>query len=247
MLDKLRFVRRRTVVQLLVVGLMAMSVSSSYAEVDENSVGDPLESMNRVIYRFNDTLDRFLIKPVALGYRYVTYDPIERGVGRMFANIGEIGSIVNGLLQGKVRQAGNDTGRFLVNTTVGLVGFFDVADHLGLEKGEGEDFGQTLGYWGVGSGPYLVLPFFGASNLRDGPSKIVDSFVNPITYIDHVPTRNQVYGVQLVSFRAQLIDAEELISGDEYSFIRDAYLQRREYLVKDGEVEDDFGADDDYY
>jgi phospholipid-binding lipoprotein MlaA len=204
---------------------------------------DPLEGMNRAIFSFNEQADRFVLKPIAQGYRFVTPDPVEHGISRMFSNVGEVISVPNDLLQGKFGQAANDTGRFLVNSTLGLAGFFDVASKMGLEKSDGEDFGQTLGRWGVGSGPYLVLPLFGPSTLRDGPSKIVDSFANPITYVDHVPTRNSIYGTQIVVVRADLIDAEELISGDKYTFLRDVYLQRREYLVNDGLVEDSFGED----
>lgn len=202
---------------------------------------DPWEGFNRKVFVFNDTLDTYGLKPIAKGYRAITPDPVEDGISRMFSNVGEIVNVVNDLLQGKFRQAGNDTGRFLVNTTVGLVGFFDVADDLGMPKNEGEDFGQTLGVWGVEDGPYVVLPFLGPSTLRDGPAKIVDFLVDPISEIDHVPTRNQILGVDVVSGRADLLKAEELIKGDKYSFIRDVYLQRREYLLKDGNVEDDFG------
>ena len=202
---------------------------------------DPWEGFNRKVYVFNDTLDTYALKPVAKGYRAVTPDPVEDGIGRMFSNLGEIVNVMNDVLQGKFRQAGNDTGRFLVNTTVGLVGFFDVAKNFGMPKSAGEDFGQTLGVWGLDDGPYIVLPLFGPTTLRDGPAKLVDHLVNPINEIDHVPTRNTIYGVDVVSTRAELLKAEELISGDEYSFIRDAYLQHREFLLKDGNVEDDFG------
>jgi phospholipid-binding lipoprotein MlaA len=150
-------------------------------------------------------------------------------------------NVFNDLLQGKFRQAGNDTGRFVINTTIGLVGFFDVADHFGLPKNDGEDFGQTLGVWGVDSGPYLVLPLIGPSTVRDGPARIVDWFINPINEIDHVPTRNQIYGAEVISTRADLLEAEKFVRGERYSFIRDAYLQRRKFLLTDGGVEDDFG------
>ncbi|MEH6542836.1 MAG: VacJ family lipoprotein [Porticoccaceae bacterium] len=227
---------------------MSMTLSAvSFAESEGAGNKDPLEGMNRIIFSFNDTADRFVLKPIALGYHYVTPDPVENGIGRMFDNVGEIVNVVNDVLQGKFGQAGNDTGRLLVNSTIGLAGFFDVADSFGLEKNEGEDFGQTMGRWGVGDGAYLVLPFLGPSNLRDAPGRLVDSFLNPISDIDHVPTRNQIYGAGVLSTRAQLLEAEKLISGDKYSFMRDAYTQRREYLVNDGEVEDDFGGDDDYY
>ncbi len=224
-----------------------ISAFMSVSAVAEQSIAqpDPLEGVNRAVFTFNETADRFLLKPIATGYRYVTPDPVESGINRMFNNAGEIVNIANDILQGKIARAGTDTGRFLVNSTLGLAGFFDVAEHLGLPGNEGEDFGQTLGYWGVGEGAYIVLPFFGPSTLRDAPGLAVDSFLNPIGEIDHVPTRNQVYGAQVVSARSQLLEAEKLIRGDKYIFIRDAYLQRRRHLVSDGAVEDDFG--DDYY
>lgn len=232
---------------LAVLAVLAASLTARAGTEDDQVSRDPLEGMNRVIFSFNETADRFVLKPIALGYHYVLPDPVERGIGRMFGNIGEIVNVVNDVLQGKFAQAANDTGRFVVNSTLGLAGFFDVADDFGLEKNAGEDFGQTMAHWGLGEGAYLVLPFFGPSNFRDAPGRVVDSFLNPIGDIDHVPTRNQIYGVGVLSTRAGLLDAEELISGDKYTFIRDAYLQRREYLVNDGEVEDDFGGDDDYY
>jgi phospholipid-binding lipoprotein MlaA len=205
---------------------------------------DPLEGYNRVMFSFNDKADRWVLKPVAKGYRYVTPDFFERGVSRMFSNLGEVLNVANDLLQGKVGQAGNDGGRLLINSTIGIAGFFDVAKHAGLEKSDGEDFGQTFGVWGVGEGAYVVLPFLGPSTLRDAPSLLLDSVFNPIGEVDHVPTRNQLYGARVVSVRADLLETEKLIKGDKYTFIRDIYLQRRQFLVNDGEVEDDFGDDD---
>lgn len=211
---------------------------------DEGRDSDPLEGFNRAMFSFNDTADRWALKPVARGYRAVTPDVVERGVARMFGNLGEVLNVVNDVLQGKLGQAGNDGGRFIINSTVGLVGFFDVAQHWGLPKSDGEDFGQTFATWGMGQGPYLVLPFFGPSNLRDAPGRVFDSFLNPIAYVDHVPTRNELYGANVLSDRAELLEAEKLIRGDKYSFIRDVYLQRRDYLINDGQVEDDFGGAD---
>lgn len=205
---------------------------------------DPLEDYNRVVFSFNDKADRWVLKPVAKGYRYVTPDFFERGVSRMFSNLGEVLNVVNDLLQGKVGQAGNDGGRLLINSTIGIAGFFDVAKHAGLERSDGEDFGQTFGVWGVGEGAYVVLPFWGPSTLRDTPSLLLDGVFNPIGEVDHVPTRNQLYGAKVVSVRADLLEAEQLVKGDRYTFIRDVYLQRRHFLVNDGEVEDDFGDDD---
>jgi len=211
----------------------------------EQNPQDPWEGFNRAVFTFNDKADTYVLRPVAKGYKAVTPDPVEQGVGRMFANLGEIVSVGNSLLQGKFRQAGHDTGRFLINSTVGVLGFFDVASEFGLYKNEREDFGQTLGAWGVSSGPYLVLPFLGPSTLRDAPARLVDGYANPINTVDHVPTRNSIYGVDVVSGRAELLDAEKLISGDRYVFIRDVYLQRRAYLVNDGELDDDFDDYDD--
>ncbi len=204
---------------------------------------DPLEGYNRVMFSFNDKADRWVLKPIARSYRYVTPDFLERGVSRMFSNLGEVLNVANDLLQGKIGQAGNDGGRLLINSTLGIAGFFDVAKHAGLERSDGEDFGQTLGVWGMGEGVYVVLPFLGPSTLRDAPALLVDSVFNPIAEIDHVPTRNQLYGTGAVSARADLLDAEKLVKGDRYTFVKDVYLQRREFLVNDGEVEDDFGDD----
>lgn len=211
---------------------------------EEGRGDDPLESFNRAMFTFNDTADRWVLKPVSRGYRTVTPDPVEKGIARMFSNVGEVVNIVNDVFQGKVAQAGNDTGRLLVNSTVGVAGFFDVADSWGMQKSSVEDFGQTMAVWGVPQGAYVVLPFFGPSNFRDAPGRLVDSFLNPIGYIEHVPTRNQVYGANVLSSRAELLEAEKLISGDKYSFVRDVYLQRREHLINDGQVEDDFGDSD---
>jgi len=207
---------------------------------------DPWEGVNRKIFAFNEKVDQYALKPVAKGYKAVTPDPVERGVSRMFANVGEVVNILNDLLQGKFKQAGNDTGRLVINTTIGLVGFFDVAEDFGLPKGDGEDFGQTMGFWGVKPGPYVVIPLFGPMTVRDAPGRVVDRLVNPINEIDHIPTRNRIYGAEVVSLRADLLEAEKLIRGDRYSFIRDAYLQRRKFLEYDGEVEDDFGDYEDF-
>lgn len=226
---------------LLCVTLM---ISALTVVADEGRDNDPLETFNRAIFSFNDAADRWLLKPVARGYRAVTPDSIERGVGRMFSNLGEVLSVVNDVMQGKFAQAGNDSGRFLVNSTLGLVGFFDVAQHWGMPESDGEDFGQTFGAWGIGQGSYLVLPFVGPSTFRDAPGRVLDTFLNPVGYVDHVPTRNEIYGINVVSVRAELLEAEKLISGDKYSFMRDVYLQRREYLVLDGQVDDDFGDDE---
>jgi phospholipid-binding lipoprotein MlaA len=230
--------------------VMALAVStlvstSSFAQPDTEARNpDPWEGFNRGVYTFNDGVDRFFLKPVAQGYQAITPDPVEDGIGNVFSNLFEVRNIINDVLQWKWGQAANDTGRFLVNSTVGIVGLFDVAQHMGMPENDGgEDFGQTLAVWGVGSGPYLVIPFLGPSTLRDGAAMPVDMQMDLVSYIDHVPTRNTTYGVRIVDTRASLLEAEKLMSGDRYTFMRDAYLQRREYVINDGAVEDDFGGD----
>ncbi|MGH8663254.1 MAG: MlaA family lipoprotein, partial [Burkholderiales bacterium] len=198
---------------------------------------DPLEQFNRGVYSFNDTLDNVVLKPVATGYRTVTPQFVRTGVRNFFSNLDDVTVVINGVLQFKIPQALSDTGRFILNSTVGLLGFIDVATHLGLEK-HNEDFGQTLGYWGVGSGPYLVLPFLGPSSFRDGVGRFVDAFYTDVVwYIDHIRTRNILVGTRVVSNREALLDSEKILEAaalDRYSFIRDAYLQRRRNLVYDG-------------
>ncbi len=204
---------------------------------------DPWEPFNRSIFTFNDTADHYVLTPLSKGYQWITPAPVEKGIGNMFANLLEITTIANDLLQFKFTQAASDSGRFLVNSSVGLLGFFDVATPIGLEK-HNEDFGQTLGRWGVGSGPYLVVPFFGSYTLRSGAGTIADTTTGYFGRIDHVPTRNQLWAVETLDRRAGLFTAEELITGDRYTFIRDAYLLQREYLLNDGVVEDNFGDED---
>ncbi|MCK9816729.1 VacJ family lipoprotein [Pseudomonas sp. MAFF 302046] len=200
---------------------------------------DPWESVNRPIFTFNDTVDTYALKPLAQGYQAVTPQFLEDGIHNMFRNIGDVGNLANDLLQAKPRAAGVDTARLLMNTTLGLAGFFDVGTKMGLQRND-EDFGQTLGYWGVGSGPYVMLPLLGPSTLRDAPSKYVDSYTEPYRYMHDVPARNTTMGVDIIDTRASLLSAEKLINGDKYTFIRNAYLQNREFKVKDGKVEDDF-------
>lgn len=200
---------------------------------------DPWESINRPIFKFNDVLDTYALKPLAQGYQFITPSFLEDGIHNIFRNIGDVRNLANDVLQAKPRAAGVDTARLIFNTTFGLLGFFDVGTKMGLQRND-EDFGQTLGYWGVPSGPYVMLPFFGPSTVRDAPSLYVDSYTDPYRYMDHIPTRNMAIGVDVIDTRASLLSAEKLINGDKYTFIRNAYLQNREFRVKDGQVEDDF-------
>lgn len=200
---------------------------------------DPWEGTNRAIFKVNDTLDTYAFKPLAQGYQKVTPQFLEDGIHNMFQNLGDVGNFANNVLQAKPHAAGVDTARLLMNTIFGLGGFFDVATKMGLQRSD-EDFGQTLGYWGVPSGPYVVLPFFGPSTVRDAPSIYVDGLTSPYPYVNDIGVRNSAFGLNIVDTRASLLSMEKVISGDRYVFIRNAYLQNREFKVKDGKVEDDF-------
>ncbi len=227
---------------------VSLSVCTGVSSAGNDGVSsDPWEGYNRAVFAFNDGADRYLLKPLAKGYRAITPDLVEPHVANVFSNVGEIGNIVNDGLQWKWQQAANDTGRLLINSTLGLAGLFDVAQHWGMPAADGEDFGQTLAAWGVGQGPYVVLPILGPSSLRALGGLPVDIQLNPVSHIEHVPTRNSVRGTDILVTRAALLPKEKLLSGDKYSFIRDAYLQRRQYLLNDGVIEDDFGADEDDY
>jgi len=202
---------------------------------------DPWESMNRSVASFNDKLDDNVLKPVATGYRNVVPDLIQTGVRNVFNNFADMWSTVNNLLQIKPLNTAESLGRVIVNTVFGIYGIFDVATYIKLER-HPEDFGQTLGYWGVPSGPYLVLPLFGPSTLRDGASLPVDFSVSPTQYIDDIPTRNQVFALRLVSKRAELLKSGNMLeqaSIDKYSFTRDAYLQYRRSQIYDGNPPDE--------
>jgi len=195
---------------------------------------DPFESFNRSVYAFNDTLDRAVLKPVAQGYSAVTPSPVKTMVNNFFSNLDDVVVTVNDLLQFKFNQAVHDGSRVIFNTTFGIFGLFNITDRL--EK-HNEDFGQTLGYWGVPSGPYLVLPFLGPSSVRDGTGIYVDSYSSVISNTNDVPVRNSTWAAKGVVTRAGLLDQEKVLDEaiiDRYSFIRDAYLMRRQSLVYDG-------------
>ena len=207
---------------------------------------DPLEPMNRSISRFNDVLDDNVLKPVATGYQENMPSLVKTGVRNVFNNLADIWSTVNNGLQLKGRDTAESFARVVVNTTVGIYGLFDVASHLNLER-HPEDFGQTLGYWGVPNGPYLVLPLFGPSTLRDGTSSLaVDTQFDVVRQLEHVPTRNAALGVRIVDKRASLLKAGHLLeeaSLDKYAFTRDAYLQYRRSQIYDGNPPDEDESD----
>lgn len=213
---------------------------------DDSANIDPYQYINQKTFSFNKLLDDHFARPVAKIYVAVTPDFAERGIANVFDNLSEITNVFNNLLQGKLAQAANDTGRFTINSTLGIAGLFDVASLLSLKKSDGEDFGQTLGYWGVPEGSYLMLPLLGPSTLRDAPSKVVDKFTDPLDYLNHNTDRIIAKGSSLVVKRASLLEYDNLLSGDSYILVRDVYLQRRAYQVTDGAVEDEFDDLDDY-
>lgn len=199
---------------------------------------DPWEGFNRSVYRFNDRIDRHVLKPVAKGYQKVTPRAVRTGVTNFFRNLKMPVVMLNDLLQGKPLAAGQDLSRFVVNSTIGIVGVFDPSTKFGIPRND-EDFGQTLGRWGVASGPYLVLPFLGPSSVRDGAGFGVDVVTDPITFEFDEGVTGGLWAIKLVNTRANLLDVEEIMQGDRYLFLRDLYLQSREFAVKDGRVESD--------
>ena len=200
---------------------------------------DPFVGANRVIFGFNEYFDNLLLRPLALTYTNFVPSPLRAGVNNFFGNVDDINTMANNLLQGKVADAVSDCGRILINSTVGIGGLFDVASELGLPKHQ-EDFGQTLGVWGVEPGPYIVLPIFGASSVRDTFGFVIDSFANPVYYMEHDRARVSTYGLERVDWRSELLSIEDLVTGDSYLFIREAQFQSREFAINDGEVDDPF-------
>ena len=228
------------------VTIITLFFASMTAFSEEVENPDPLEGLNRGVWDFNETVINSVARPVVDIYETVTPVPIRNGIVNFFGNLNEIPNAANSLLQGKVKQAANDTGRFLINTTLGLGGLFDVASKVGLHVGDGEDFGQTLAVWGVGQGPYLMLPFLGPTTFRDAPADFIDSFLDPFSYSDKLAIRIGVKTVSVIAENGSYLDQLDVIAGDKYLFIRDVYLQNREYVISDGAIEDDFGDLDDY-
>ena len=198
---------------------------------------DPWESWNRGVYKVNDKLDRAIAKPVARTYVRIVPRFIRTGVTNFLDNLDTPTVMINDALQGKFLSAGNDLGRFLFNSTIGLGGILDPATSAGMDKNN-EDFGQTLGHWGAHPGPFVELPIFGPSDLRDAPGKVVDSYTNPRQYVKNNWVKYGLWLPSLVDTRARLLPLDETLKNvyDPYAFIRDAYLQRRAYLVSDGKV-----------
>jgi phospholipid-binding lipoprotein MlaA len=236
----------KNLINLLAMCLFALLLTGCASQANK----DPLEGINRGIYKFNDVADKAVFKPVAKGYKAVAPEPVRTGFSNFFNNLRSITNIFNNLLQFKFANAFTETGRFVINTTFGVAGFIDVAgmDKVPVHK---EDFGQTLGHWGVGNGAYLVLPFLGPSTLRDTTGLVFDSVTtDPITYthnIGEVRLHNQLRAAQFLDKRTQLLDATDIVdeaSLDPYAFMRDAYLQHRASDVQDGLVPKELTTDE---
>lgn len=224
------------------VALLALAVASTGCATGPNAnPKDPLEPMNRQVARFNDVLDDNVLKPVATGYRDYTPQPVQTGVSNFFRNLSDVWSTANNGLQLKGRDTAESLMRVVVNTTLGIYGLFDVATQIGLER-HPEDFGQTLGYWGVPSGPYVVLPLLGPSTVRDTSVVPVETSVDLVRQYDDVPVRNAAMATRIVDKRASLLKTTDLLTGaaiDKYSFTRDSYLQFRRNQVYDGNPPDE--------
>lgn len=240
--------RRSRIRRVAVTLLLACGVSACATQGPRHP-SDPLESVNRAVYKFNDIGDRYAFKPVAQAYAAVLPQFVRTGVHNFFSNLDDVVVVTNDLLQGKGTNASRDGVRLMANTVFGGLGLVDVASMRGITK-RVEDFGQTMAVWGVPSGPYLVLPFLGPSTVRDGAGRYVDSYIDPVWQITDVPPRNVAVGLRLLDSRAAILPAEKLFEQaavDRYDFLRDAYLQRRRSLIFDGNppVERDREFDDD--
>ena len=206
---------------------------------------DPFQEINEKTHNFNLVLDKQLATPVARIYKKVTPDLVEKSITNFTHNIEDLSIAINNILQGKINNGISDLLRFTINSSLGVLGFFDVASNLGFEKHD-EDFGQTLATWGMGAGPYIVLPGLVPSNLRDTLSMLPDAFLTPLYVIDHDRTSYSLTAIDIVETRARYLGLESVVIGDDYLFYRDAYLQSREFDILDGEVSEEFDEFDDF-
>jgi len=222
---------KRLCAALLLAGSLAGCATSG------GNPADPLEGVNRAVFAFNDGADKYMLTPVAKGYRAVLPGFVRTCISNFFSNLEDVWVSVNDMLQGKFQEGLEDITRVVFNSTFGIAGIFDFASDVGLPK-RNEDFGQTLGWWGVGSGPYVVIPLLGPSTVRDGLGLVVDGRADLVyRLVDDVPLRNSLYATRAISNRANLLDASSVLEQaalDRYSFVRDAWLQRRRNLVYDG-------------
>ena len=226
-------------IKILIISFSLVLSLNAYSDVD------PFEDINLITHNFNAKIDENFSAPIAKVYVKIMPDKLETGVSNFVANYEDVNIGLNNLLQGKIKDGFSDIGRLLVNSTVGVLGFVDVASKIGLEKHD-EDFGQTLGYWGFGPGPYIVLPFLGPSSLRDTVAQIPDAFLGGLFFVEHERTSYELTLVDLLETRARYLGMESLVIGDEYLFYRDAYFQNREYEILDGNIDDDFEDFEDF-
>jgi phospholipid-binding lipoprotein MlaA len=224
----------------IVVGLLLAGLLGPAGYANE----DPWESFNRSIYSFNNTADAYVIKPVAQGYAYLMPEIGRKGVNNFFNNLLDVNGALNGFLQGRVDQGLENVGRVLINSTVGIFGLFDVATTLGVPQYQ-TDFGHTLSIWGVPQGPFVMVPFLGPRTVRSSVGTAFDAYASPLGQMGNSDPAWGLRVFNLVDLRAGLLGADELLSGDQYIFLRDAYLQQRRLQTSDGQLVDDFSEFDD--
>jgi phospholipid-binding lipoprotein MlaA len=234
----LSLINKIIIKKILMFSVIVMTGCATTQQNERVAKIDPFEPMNRAVFSFNEVTDDYLIKPIAEAYRFVLPEFVRTGVTNFFGNINDVLIGVNNLLQGKPAETANDIGRFLINSTIGVLGLFDVATDMGLDKNR-EDFGQTLGVWGLPDGPYVVLPFFGASNVRDTVGFVIDMEADFILNSDKLNKDQKISStvLRIMNLRANLLDAGQLLDDaafDKYSFVRDGYLQRRRNQIYDG-------------
>ena len=219
--------------------LLIISLVTYSDEIIEETNIDPFEDINRIVFNISDSLDEAILRPTAEIYSEYTPLFVKDSVTNFFSNIAEIDTVINQLLQGKPKLAAQDSLRFLINTTIGVGGIFDVASRMGFERHD-EDFGQTLGYWGIDSGPYVFIPFVGPSTVRDVFGIPLSWYVSGSFAIEDAKTKIVFSFLDVIETRERILAAENLIIGDKYEFVKDVFLQSREHSVQDGEVEDEF-------
>ena len=234
------FIRIRFYLFNMILCIFFMSCTTTQIEITEP--GDPWERSNRSVHSFNSSLDDWFLKPVAETYDFVTPNFIQTGISNIFSNIGSISSSLNNLFQGKLVGFSTELSRVVINSTLGIYGLFDVASQFGIEP-DREDLGQTFGYWGVSSGPYMVVPFYGPTTVRDFSSILPEIYISP-SIPDDVSARLAAASLNVINIRSSLLNVSDLSGNDQYSFYRDAYLQRREYEISDGKLDESFFEDD---
>lgn len=227
-----RELRFRALLLAAILLLSVLPINTALAE--ENS--DPFISTNRTVHGFNQALDTILFKPLAKTYQKLAPKFLKRGFRNFFSNLDDVQVTVNGLLQWNLKQAGSDFGRLAINSTIGVGGLFDVAGKVLDMKKHDEDFGQTLAHWGVAPGPYVVLPLLGSSTVRESFSLLTSYALNPLQS-ESSGTKDKIFSVAAIDARATYLDFDELVSGDEYLFLRGIYLQRLEYKNSDGRMQ----------